>query len=152
MGKPDLLFLLVVFWAFRLDLVRGAVLTFLTGLLMDTFSGIFLVLYPITYLLVFFSLKIISKHKAIKEPVYQVPLTAIGYLAACSGMFVASTILTPDVQLEWTWGVMLLQALLLSVIAIPFFGFNDFILRIITGKSIGRLVAKPKTVNKFRSL
>ena len=41
LGRPDLIFLLVVFLAYRFEAIKGAVLVFLIGLFMDIFSGIF---------------------------------------------------------------------------------------------------------------
>jgi len=151
MGKPDLLFILVVFLAYRLNMVRGVPLVFFIGLLMDTLSGAPLGIYSISYLLVFIALRLIVQHNVFKEAVYQVPLTALGYLAASSGIFIASAVLAPDNLSEWSWGVMLLHALLLAVLAIPFFGLNDVILTLITRKSISRLVPKSKPINRFRS-
>ena len=37
LGKPDILFLLIVYVAFKADILRGAFIILLLGLLMDTF-------------------------------------------------------------------------------------------------------------------
>ncbi|MCK4838343.1 MAG: rod shape-determining protein MreD, partial [Desulfobulbaceae bacterium] len=39
LGNPDLLFLLVLFMATKIDNYRGIILTMVFGLMMDTFSG-----------------------------------------------------------------------------------------------------------------
>lgn len=122
-GRPNLLFLLVVFLGTHLDVYKGAVLVLLFGLLMDIFSGIILGLHPVVYLLLFFLLQIVSRHLTLTESVHQMPLVAFSYLLSASGIFLFATILTPDSRLYWAWGNELLQVLILSVISIPFFNF-----------------------------
>jgi len=45
LGKPDILFLLVVHISCQPEIFRGSVVILLLGLLMDVFSGVFLGLY-----------------------------------------------------------------------------------------------------------
>ena len=151
LGRPDLLFLLVIFLAYRIDIIRGAALTFMLGLLMDIFSGIFLGLYPVVYLLIFFFLKAISRHVAFGESAYQGPLVAASYLLATTGLFVFATILSPDNTPNWSWGIILLQVLLISVISIPLFGLFDYV-RMKTPKKIsGWQPFSKNSGNRFRT-
>ena len=53
LGRPDLLFIFIIFITVRLELIQGAFLVLLLGLVMDIFSGIFLGLYPLTNLILF---------------------------------------------------------------------------------------------------
>ncbi len=124
LGRPDLLFLLVVFLAFRFDAIKGAALVFFIGLLMDIFSGIFLGIYPSIYLLVFFTLKILSKHMA-NESTFQAPLAVLSYLITASSIFVISSLMAPGAHIEWSWRIMLLQSIMLTVVAIPFFSLCE---------------------------
>jgi rod shape-determining protein MreD len=120
LGRPDLIFLLVVFLAYRFDSVKGAAVVFFIGLLLDVFSGIFLGIYPTIYLLIFFVLKMLSKHIA-NETTYQAPLAVVSYLFYACCVFVSTSLLAPEIELDWSWRTMLLQILMLAIIAMPFF-------------------------------
>lgn len=151
LGRPDMLFVLIVFLAFQVDIIRGAILVFLLGLINDVFSGIFLGLYPIVFLLVFFSIKAAAKNIAFKESIYQAPLAAASYLVTCSAVFVITVVLGPDNPPQWSWGVVTLQVLLTAVIALPLFSIFDFLLRTLSRKKIGPYVFKTKSDNRFRT-
>jgi len=129
-GRPNLLFLLIVFIATNLDLFKGAVLALLFGLLMDIFSGVFLGLHPIVYLVLFFVLQRISKHLATNEAVHQMPLVAFSYLFSASSIFIFATILAPESKIYWAWGTEILQVLILAVICIPFFHIFKWITQV----------------------
>jgi len=150
LGKPDILFLLIVYISCQSDFLRGSLVILLLGLLMDVFSGVFLGLYPVIYLLVFAFIKGISRRVAINEFAYQVPLAVISYLLVCIGMFLFSFALAPDTPPQWSWGTILLQLLMLAVIGAPVFGVLDFIMDIYRSASAsGRLIGS-KTSNRFK--
>lgn len=151
LGRPDLLFILVVFIAYQVDLFRGAILAFLMGIMTDIFSGVFLGLYPVIYLLVFFFLKAVSWHTALNESVYQAPFAVISYLLASGAIFVSSSLLSPDSPIDWSWRVMLLQALLLSIIAVPLFSLYELYMVFCTKKLARWRPFKARTENRFRS-
>jgi rod shape-determining protein MreD len=151
LGQPDLIFLFIVFLAFRFDVIKGAVLVFFIGLLMDLFSGVFLGIYPTIYLLVFFILMIVSKHIA-NESTFQAPLAIISYLLSASCIFVISTMLAPEAIIEWSWRTMLLQVIMLLVVAIPFFSLCDRFLTFCTKKMVNwRPFRLPASGNRFKS-
>ena len=79
-GRPDLLFILVIFLATDMETFKGALLVLLFGFLMDIFSGIYLGMYPLLYLLLFFAIKTLSRHVVLVEIVHQVPLVVVSYL------------------------------------------------------------------------
>jgi len=128
LGKPDILFLLVVYVACQTDIFRGAFVIFLLGLLMDVFSGVFLGLYPVIYLLVLAFIKGISRKVAIDKFAYHVPLAVISYMFVGMGMYLFSFFLAPDSPPQWSWGTILLQLITLAVIGIPIFGIFDNIM------------------------
>ncbi|MBA7588651.1 hypothetical protein ES708_30716 [subsurface metagenome] len=121
LGKPDILFLLIVYIACQVDILRGAFIILLLGLIMDAFSGVFLGLYPVIYLLVLAFIKGISRQISINEFAYQVPLAVISYLLVSIGIFLFSFFLAPDSPPQWSWGIILLQLLILAVIGTPVF-------------------------------
>jgi rod shape-determining protein MreD len=150
LGKPDILFLLIVYIACQSDMLRGSLVILLLGLLMDVFSGVFLGLYPVMYLLVFAFIKGISRKVAINEFAYQVPLALISYLFVSIGMFLFLYSLGPDTPPQWSWRTILLQLLMLAVIGAPVFGvfasITNFSLSI---SVVGRLPGS-KSANRFK--
>src|SRR5210317_810288 len=145
LGKPDILFLLIVYIACQADIFRGAFVIFLLGLLMDAFSGVFLGLYPVIYLLVLAFIKGISRQVAIDEFAYQVPLAVISYLFVSIGMFLFAFFLAPDSPPQWSWGLILLQLLVLAVIGTPVFGIFDSIMNFYRSSSAsGRFLGTTK--------
>ena len=134
-GKPDLLFVLIVFLAIRMDVIKGAVLVLLFGLLMDIFSGIYLGLHPVIYLMLFFALHGITKHLAINESIHQVPIVVISYLLACNGIYTFASILSPDNDLVWSWGQLLLQVVILTLITAPLFKIYGWTLSLLEDRS-----------------
>ena len=150
-GRPDLIFLFIVFLAYRFDAIKGAVLVFFIGLLMDIFSGVFVGIYPTVYLLVFFTVNILSKHIA-NESTFQAPLAIISYLVSASTIFIISAMLAPEALIEWSWRTMLLQVIMLTVIAIPFFSICDLYLTFCTKKlTTWRPFRLPTGGNRFKS-
>ena len=150
LGKPDILFLLIVYISCRADVLRGAVVILILGLFMDVFSGVFLGLYPVIYLLVFAFIKGISMQVAINEFAYQVPLAVISYLLVSIGMFLFSFILAPDSPPQWSWGIVLLQLLMLAVIGTPVFGIFDMILNFYKSRSAAGRFPGSKSINRFK--
>ena len=151
LGEPDLLFVLIVFLAFQIDIFRGAILVFALGVINDVFSGVTIGLYPVVYLLVFFSIKGAAKSIAFRESVYQAPLAATSYLLACGLVFVVTAFFSSDNPPQWSWGVVTLQVLLISIIALPLFSLFEVIMNILTKKKITLDLFKDKNGNRFRS-
>ncbi len=60
-GIPDLIFLQIVFMAIHLRVYQGAFLTLVFGIVLEVFSGYFLGLYALAYILVFFIIKGLSE-------------------------------------------------------------------------------------------
>jgi rod shape-determining protein MreD len=133
MGAPDLIFLLVVYLAYHYDFVKGAVLVFFMGLLLDIYSGILVGIYPTIYLVIFFFLKILSRHVA-NETTYQAPLVVISYLFNTSAIFIIASLFAPAAEIDWSWRAMLLQLLMLAIMVIPFFALCDRYASFVTKK------------------
>ena len=150
LGKPDIIFLLIVYISCKSDILRGLVVVLLLGLLMDVFSGVFLGLYPVIYLLVFAFIKGISRRVAINEFAYQVPLAVISYLFVSTGMFLFSFSLAPDTPPQWSWGTIILQLLMLTVIGAPVFGIFDSIMNFYRSTSASGRLPGIKRSNRFR--
>lgn len=119
MGSPDLVLILVVFLATSLDTIKGAMHVLILGLLMDVFSGIFLGLFPVVYIILFFTIKAASKKLFIDEKLHQTPLIIFSYLYSSSILLFFCTIVNPDNLIEWTWRGLVLQMLILTIISVP---------------------------------
>jgi len=117
--------------------------------ILDIYAGIFLGLYPVIYLLVFFTLKGLFKFVAVNETAYQAPVTAASYLLAAGGIYLFSSILGADSRPEWVWGPILLQLLLLAILTMPFFGIFDFFWNRLGNKKIQWQLFRKKG-NRFR--
>jgi len=149
LGRPDLLFLLIVFIALHMEIHQGAFLTLFFGLITDIFSGIFLGVHPIIYLTLFFVLKGITKHLFISDT-HQPPLVVISYLFTTSSIFIFSAALAPDTLPDWSWRYVLLQSLILSIISIPFIRICNWLLFLFKTKKANRLLLRSKSGNRFR--
>ncbi|HIJ77686.1 MAG: rod shape-determining protein MreD [Desulfobulbaceae bacterium] len=150
-GRPDLLFLLIVYLGTHLDIFKGAALALLFGLLMDIFSGIFLGLHPVAYLILFFILKTIDRHLAITEPIHQVPVVALSYLFTASSIFIFASMLIDQAELNWSWGKIILQLLILSTICLPFFNLFTWITTAFDPKNRQNPFRRARTGNRFRA-
>jgi len=149
-GRPNLLFLLIVFLGTSLGIYKGAVLALLLGLLMDIFSGVFLGLHPVIFLALFSILQVVSRHLAINSSIHQIPLVVLSYLFTASSIFIFTSILTPENRLYWAWGNEILQVLILSVICIPFFKLLLWLTTIFDSKKAGNPFRRQKTGNRYR--
>lgn len=139
-GRPDLIFILVVFVGLRLDIIRGAILSLTFGLILDIFSGVFFGLYPISYLCLFLVLRIITKNLILEEAAYQMPLVAASFLLFGICIYLGNAIIESDSFFFWSWKEMLLQSVVLGALAIPCFGLFSAIVSFV----------QPRGANRFR--
>ncbi|MCB2183351.1 MAG: rod shape-determining protein MreD [Desulfobulbaceae bacterium] len=150
LGRPDPLFILIVFIAVRLQPPHAPVLLLLLGLIMDIFSGIFLGIYPIAYLLLFFILYALSRRLIIHEQVHQIPLVLSCYLFVNGLLFGIASFLAPENSLVWNWKKVLLQMLLLGIMTLPLFAFFDFLDSWLTPKKAYMFFQRKRQKNTFR--
>ncbi len=121
LGNPDLLFLLVLFVAVKVDTFRGIILVMIYGLMMDIFSGFVPGLYPAVYLGLFLTIRYASRHVIVDEPVHLPPLAAASYLFCSGAIFLYMTIFNPGTDILWSWRDLLLQMFILAILALPSF-------------------------------
>ena len=108
-GSPDLLFLLVLFIASRMDICRGILLAMIYGLMMDVFSGVILGLYPAVYLGIIVTIKYLNRHILLDEPSRQPLLAALSYLACSGAVYLTTALFGPNTSIYWGWRDLLLQ-------------------------------------------
>ena len=121
LGRPDLLFLLIIFIALQMETFRGLVLTLLLGMVMDIFSGLHMGVYPLVYLVLFLVLKAISRNLALGDSIHQVPLVMVAFLGLAAGIHLLASLLAPESTLFWAWPQMLQNVVILGVVCLPFF-------------------------------
>jgi rod shape-determining protein MreD len=150
LGKPDLYFLLIIFLAWRLEVVRGIFLVIVLGIIMDVFSGVFLGIYPVTYLLIFLLIKGTGKYLPISNSTYQVPMVASSYLIVAVGNYIASYLFSPEPP-AWFWPQIVWQVALLSLLSLPVLAGYDFIYRMVDAVNVKQSLSfKSRTSNRFR--
>ncbi len=118
-GIPDLLFLLVVFLALHCRSVTGGLLTLLFAIGVEVFSGYFLGLYAVAYLLVFFIIKGLSAKFALSEEDHQPSLAALAYIFVNAFVYLSSLMLADESPNPWGWGGILQRVLIVTILAIP---------------------------------
>jgi rod shape-determining protein MreD len=133
LGRPDLVFILVAFIAYRFAWIPGIVLVFVLSWIMDVVAGIYLGLYPLVCLLAFTALKTLTNRNPIKESTYQIPLVGLSYFLAQILFYFTNSILLPDMLPEWSWPAALQRTILVILAAVPLFvlfnGLYEYILK-----------------------
>ena len=150
LGSPDLMFILVVFVAYRFDSMRGFFLAFICGWMMDVVSGLYLGTYVLQYLLVFVIINTLTKNSPIKESAYQVPLVGLSYFIAQFLLYASLTMMVEETLVPWSWSYMLREAIIVTVATIPcFILFNSLFEYLVKRKTASR-VARRKAGNRFK--
>ncbi len=120
-SRPDFVFILVAFIAYRFAWIPGIVVVFSLGWVVDVVAGIYLGFYPLMCLLTFTALKLLANKNPIKESTYQIPLVGVSYFLMQMLFYFVYSLALPEVLPEWSWGVTLQRTALVVVSAIPLF-------------------------------
>lgn len=153
LGRPDLLFLLIVFIALRLETFRALVLTLLLGMVMDIFSGPHMGIYPLVYLLLFLILKVISRNLALEDSIHQVPLVMVAFLGMATGIHLLISLLAPENPVFWGWPQLLQNIVILGVVCLPFFHLCRWLLTLLEDKPpLTFFQFKRRSANRFNKV
>jgi rod shape-determining protein MreD len=121
-ARPDLVYLLVAFAAYRLPWLPGILLAFTVGWILDVLVGVNLGVYPLQFLLVFVCLKFATLNSPVKESAYQIPMIGVSYFLLKMLSYIVSSMTIQYERLpEWSWVGIIQQTLLLVIAAIPCF-------------------------------
>jgi rod shape-determining protein MreD len=120
-ARPDLIYLLVAFSAFKLPWIPGIIISFMVGWVLDVLVGIDLGIYPLEFLFVFVCLKIVTMNSPVKESAYQIPMVGVSYFLLQMAVYFLSSFSFQHVLPEWSWGTIIQETLLLVLAAIPCF-------------------------------
>ena len=121
LGRPDFVFILVAFTAYRFAWIPGIALVFSLGWILDVVVGIHLGFYPMMCLLTFIVLKLLTNKSPIKESTYQIPLVGLSYFLVQIFLYFFYSLNLPEDLPEWSWGLTLQKTALLVAAAIPLF-------------------------------
>lgn len=150
-SQLDPLFILLVFIAVHIDIIRGTVLTIYIGMITDIFSGVYSGLHPITYLALFLVIKGLSRPLVLSEAAHQIPLVLSSYLFVSCFIFVIVSSLAPATDLLWSWPDLFIRFFMLGLITIPCFKAYRFSMDTFNPRNALQILIKPKRGNKFRS-
>ena len=121
LGRPDFVFILVAFIAYRFAWIPGIALVFTLAWIMDVVVGIHLGFYPLMCLLTFTALKSLTNKSPIKESTYQIPLVGLSYFLIQMFLYFSYSLTLPEDLPEWSWGLTLQRTALLVAAAVPLF-------------------------------
>ncbi len=121
LGRPDFVFILVAFTAYRFAWIPGIGLAFSLGWILDVVAGIYLGFYPLMCLFIFTVLKLLTNKSPIKESTYQIPLVGLSYFLMQILLYFVYSLNLPEELPEWSWGLTLQRTALLMAAAIPLF-------------------------------
>lgn len=120
-ARPDLVYLLVAFAAYKLPWIPGAVVAFTVGWVCDVLVGINLGMYSLEFLFVFVCLKLLTMSSPVKESAYQIPMVGVSYFLLQMVVYMFSSMSFEHALPEWSWGAVVQETLLLVLAAIPCF-------------------------------
>jgi len=141
-GYPDLIFILIAFIAFRFDWLRGCMLAFILGWMMDVVSGI--------YLGVFCMLFLLTQNSPVKESAYQVPLVGVSYFAIQFGFYVMLSMASADLVSPWSWNRVGRETIILMIATIPCFLLLNSLYEYLDRRRVMPRAGRKKTGNRFR--
>ncbi len=150
LGRPDLVFILLVFTAYRFDWFRGLLLAFLLGWLMDVVSGVFLGTYLLLALLLFAIVKFLSQNSPVKETAYQIPLVGLSYFVVQCLFYFFFSLAQPGALPPWSWSKVLQDTFILFVASIPCFVFFNWLYEKLSQRRLAVRSVKHRSGNRFR--
>lgn len=121
LARPDLVYLLVAFAAYKLPWLPGILLAFTVGWVLDVLVGINLGVYPLEFLFIFVCLKFVTLNSPVKESAYQIPMVGVSYFLLKMIVYFFSSLTIQHGLPGWSWLNGVQETLLLVLAAIPCF-------------------------------
>lgn len=149
-GFPDLIFILIAFVAFRFDWLRGCMLAFVLGWMMDVVSGIYLGVFAVKYVLVFFMLFLLTQNSPVKESTYQVPLVGVSYFVVQICFWVMLSMTSADLVSPWSWNRAGRETIILMIATVPCFLLFNSLYEYMLQRRVVTRVTRRRTGNRFR--
>jgi rod shape-determining protein MreD len=149
-GRPDFLYILVAFAAYRFRWISGLIFVFILGWMLDIVSGIHPGIYPLQNIVVFSSLKLLTENSPMKESTYQVPLVGISYFIVQIGFFSLYSMMMPETLPEWSWNRIIQEAFILLLATIPSFVILNYFYEFFNTRRVIHRVMSKRSGNQFR--
>lgn len=149
-GRPDLVYLLVAFAAYRFAWLQGILLSFTVGWVFDVLVGINLGIYPLQCLLVFSCLKLATSNSPVKASAYEIPLVGVSYFLMQMLVFLFTSITYSASLPLWSWGEVVRETLLLILACIPFFLLFNSLYEALENRAKKSRPARRRSVNHKR--
>jgi len=150
LGRPDFIFILVVFAAYKFGWIHGLFYAFVLGWMTDVMSGIQLGIFPLQYILLFTFLKVITENSPLKESAYQVPLVGFSYFIIQMGFYFLYSIILPGTLPEWSWNRMVQETIIILLATIPSFIAFNYCYEFFSKRRVVHRVVRKRTGNEFR--
>ena len=150
LGRPDFLYIIVVFAAYRFNWIYGLLFVFVIGWMLDVVSGIQLGINPLQNIIVFSALKLITENSPLKESAYQVPLVGISYFLVQIGFYFLFMVFLPGSLPEWSWSRMIQETIILIVATIPAFVVLNYFYEFLNQRRVIHKVMRRRSGNQFR--
>jgi len=126
-GGPDLVFILVVFAAYRFTWLPGLLLAFCAAWMLEVTASLRLGIYTIECLVVFAFLKTVTHNIPIKDAVYKIPLAILAFVLSRLFSFFVSFVVGQGTA-DWSWWPLLRDTLWFAVMAWGLFKIFDALL------------------------
>lgn len=150
LGRPDLVFILLVFSAYRFSWFPGLLLAIMLGWLMDVTSGMYLGTYLLLVLLVFSIVKFLTQNSSVKETVFQIPLVGGSYFCVQCLFYLFFAFTQPGTLPPWSWARVVQETLILLLASIPCFVFFNWFYEKLTTRRLASRQLKRGSANRFR--
>lgn len=131
-SRPDLVFLLVAFSAYKLPWIPAILVAFTVGWVLDVLIGVHLGFYPLEFLFVLVCLKLLTTNSPVKESAYQIPMVGLAYILLQMMIYLFTSMTFQYGLPEWSWVGVIQETILLVLAAIPCFllfnGLHEYLL------------------------
>jgi rod shape-determining protein MreD len=148
--SPDLVFILVSFIAYRFDWLRGLLLVFASGWMMDVVAASFPGLFVFEYLFVFLVLSALAKNSPVKETAFQIPLVGIAYFVIQVMIYGALIMIDSESLPLWSWGRLTRETVIVMVATIPGFALLNALYEYLQQRRTVSRIIHRKSGNRFR--
>lgn len=150
MGRPDFIFILIAFIAYKFDWLRGGILAFLSGWMLDVVAGAFLGADVIECVMLFILLRLVTQNNPIRQSAYQIPLIGLSYFLVQLLISTFYSFTEAGSTSTWSVGVMVQETIIIIFAAIPSFLLFNVLYEFVGHYQSKSSVARRKTGNRFR--
>lgn len=150
LGRPDFIYIHVAFIAYRMDWVRGGLLAFLTGWMLDVVSGVFLGSDVLECVVVFICLKLLTQNSPIRQSAYQIPLVGVSYFLVQVLITLFYSFTLAENASTWSWGLLLQETIIIVFAAIPCFLVFNALFEFIENYKASTKISRKRAGNRFR--